>query len=105
MVTVLFDLGLRTQVGRREPALRPEVDPANPQRAFQTGWILVGHQRSVDENQNLVGVGTDLFEIVRGEQHGPAAAFGLQRFPKVLTGLDVHPHGGLVQDQQVRIRE
>ena len=56
------------------------------------------------QKDDPVRVGVSLFQVMRGEQHGPAPGRVLpDRSPEAAPPLDVHAGGRLVQDQQFRV--
>ena len=64
----------------------------------------VGDNLAVPEQDDPVGVGVRLLQVVRGEQHGAAAGGILpDRGPEAAPALHVHPGGRLVQDEQFRV--
>ena len=64
----------------------------------------LGHDPARGEHDDPFGDVVGLFEVVGGEQHrAPGVGELPHRTPEAAARLDVHPHGGLVEDEQVGV--
>ena len=75
-------------------------------RALTCGGRAVGHDLAVADQDDAVGVGVRLLQVVRREEHR-AALLGVlaDGGPEVAATGHVHARGRLVEDQQLGVRQ
>src|SRR4051794_2233913 len=104
----VLDAGRRARgggVGGADPLPGGGEQPARRQR-LDLGGGAVRDDRAAADQDDPVGVGVGLLEVVRREHDGPAALrVGPDGVPELAPPLDVHPGRGLVEDEQLRLRQ
>src|SRR4051794_16142576 len=102
----VLDAGRRARgggVGGADPLPGGGEQPARRQR-LDLGGGAVGDDPAAADQDDPVGVGVGLLEVVGREDDGPAAlGVGPDGAPELAAPLDVHPGGGLVEDEQLRL--
>ena len=106
--TIAADLD-RPDAGQARQRRLVGVGEACPNRSAgrqvaDLGGRPIGHDPALPEQDDPVGVGVGLLEVVGGEQDRPASLrVATDGGPEVAAALDVHPGRGLVEGHQGRI--
>jgi hypothetical protein len=87
-------------------ARQRRANPPCADHRLDLGGRSVRDDVPVCHEDDAVGIGVCFLEIVRGEEHRlPARCELAHRDPERAASLDVHRDGGLVEDEQVGIRD
>jgi hypothetical protein len=82
------------------------ADRARADHRLDLGGRAVGDDDASRHEDRAVGELVRLLAVVRREEHRLAVRGGVaHRPPERSPALDVHAHGGLVEDEELRIRE
>jgi hypothetical protein len=85
-------------------AVERRPDRARADERLDLSRRPVGDDPAAGHQDRPVGVGVRLLEVVRGEEERLAGSGELaDRVPERPSGLDVHAHGRLVEDEQIGI--
>ena len=99
----------RPDTGQARQGRLVGIGEARPDRSAarqvpDLGGRPIGHDPALPEQDDPVGVGVGLLEVVGGEQDRPAPLrVATDGGPEVAAALDVHPGGGLIEGHQRRV--
>ena len=80
-----------------------DLDHRRAEALLQLGGRALGDHAAVVDDHDVVGEHVGLLEVLRGEQHGGAAAHELlDHAPELVAALRVEAGGGLVEEQHRR---
>ena len=97
------------QIGQGAVQLRGCAGQGGSQGAAAHGGAdlsggAVGDDAPMTHQDDPVGEGVGLLEVVRGEDDGaPALGVGVDGLPEAAASLDVHACGRLIEDEQCRV--